>query len=385
MITSIDRQKCTGCGSCVRKCTLDVFSLDTNQEDLAPCMAGCPCRADIRGVLYLLQQDKQEEALQLLKQSVPFPALTSRLCAHACEDSCIRQPEAERVDVCGLERFLGDLDLRTPPPAIRERHVARVAVIGGGLTGMSCAYFLRVQGYPVALFDEDGSAGGWLKYLEQLGMPHGMLEYCEGTLRKMGVEFCLPVKVGHGGDVSLGDLFREGFRAVCIATGSEEGFRQAFPEAVLDDGRILADAGTCQTKACGVFAAGGCCGASAPETATAQAHDAALSVNAYLSGIDMMVQRPVRSMAKVLPPVLPTFAPGISSRVDDWTSVMALEAMQRESFRCCTCGSKAFIAHPDDCMTCFTCEMSCPAGAVTVHPFKEILPRSLKESWERRS
>ncbi len=385
MITSIDSDKCTGCGSCVRKCTLDVFSLDTRQKAISPCMAACPCRVDIRGILFLLQQDRQEEALELLKQSVPFPALTSYLCSHPCEAACLRQPEGERVNICGLERYLGSLDLRTPPPLVKEKHAAQVAVIGAGLAGMSMAYFLRSRGYPVVIFDGNETPGGELLRHPPEGMPGNLPAHCADTLRKMGVEFRMGVRIGQDGDQTLRQLFLNNIRAVCIAAGSREQFERCFPEMIAVDGSIVADSRTMQTKAEGLFAAGGCCGASAAETATAQALDAALSAHAFLSGIDMMIGRPHRPVAAPLPPALPSFAPGIASRKDGWKDAMSLEEMQRESLRCCTCGSKAYIAHPDDCMTCFTCEMSCPAGAVSVHPFKEILPRTLKESWERDS
>lgn len=374
MIASIDSKKCTGCGSCVRKCTLDVFSLNTDQPDIAPCMAGCPCGTDIRGILYLLQQDKREEALALLKRTVPFPALTSRLCGHPCEDSCIRQ-NGEQLDICGLERWLGALDLETPAACVPESHIAHAAVVGAGLAGLSCAAFLRMRGYPVTVFEASSGVGGALKALVAEGMPAELLDYCEKSLRAMGVQFRFDTAIGKHGDITLEDLIDRGFRSVCLAVGDKEKLSE-FPEITGTSEAPLLYGATCARQ---VFVAGGCHGAASVEDITAQARHAAISMHAFMNGTAIALDLPRRDVAEVLPPLLPTLPPGIGNRKDDWTSVMGLEDVQTETMRCLTCGSKAYISHPDDCMTCFTCEMNCPVHAVDVHPFKEVLPRSLEK------
>lgn len=374
MIASIDSKKCTGCGSCVRKCTLDVFSLDTAQPDIAPCMASCPCGTDIRGILYFLQQDQREEALALLKQTVPFPALTSRLCGHPCENSCIRQ-NGEQIDICGLERWLGALDLATPASYIPESHISQAAVIGAGLAGLSCAAFLRMRGYPVTIYEASSSVGGALKELIAKGMPAELLSYCENSLRAMGVEFRFNTFVGKNGDITLSELLDRGIRSICLAIGDEAKL-QEFPEIAGSSEAPLIYGATCARQ---IFVAGGCHNAFSVEDITAQARHAAISMHSYMNGTAIALELPHRDVASNLPPVLPTLPPGIGNRKDDWDSVMDLENVQTESFRCLTCGSKAYISHPDDCMTCFTCEMNCPVHAVDVHPFKEVLPRSLEK------
>lgn len=371
MIASIDSSKCTGCGSCVRQCTLDVFSLDTDQPRVAPCMVRCPCGVDIRGIMYLIQQDKREEALALLKKNLPFPALTSRLCGHPCEGACIRAGD-EALDICGIERWLGALDLRESAARIPQRHLAQTAVVGAGLAGLSCAAFLCMHGYPVTLYEASSGVGGSLKSRVAQGMPALLLDYCETRLRDMGVNFCFNTMIGEDGDLPLDDLFDRGVRSVCLATG---GGLAGFPQTGKKAEFPLQYGATGDPR---IVIAGGCLGASCAEEATMQARQAAMSMHAYLNGSDVSLELPFPAVSDRLPPALPARPRAADTRADSWTDVMNLEEVQIESGRCLTCGSRAFISHPDDCMTCFTCEMACPVHAISVHPFKEVLPRSLE-------
>ena len=89
MINVIDQDKCIGCGTCFKSCSLDVFRLDTDQRKVSPCMAACPAGTDIRGYNALVQQGKLEEAAKKLRQTNPFPGITGRICFHPCEKECL--------------------------------------------------------------------------------------------------------------------------------------------------------------------------------------------------------------------------------------------------------------------------------------------------------
>ena len=105
MISSIDRDKCIGCGTCTKSCGLDVFRLDTDQPEASPCMGACPAGTDIRGYQAMLQRGDVGGALERLKKSNPFPAITGRVCFHPCESECEcgkvgRQEQIRKAEEC---------------------------------------------------------------------------------------------------------------------------------------------------------------------------------------------------------------------------------------------------------------------------------------------
>ncbi|MFR1534415.1 MAG: 4Fe-4S binding protein [Bilophila wadsworthia] len=145
MINVIDQDKCIGCGTCFKSCSLDVFRLDTDQSKVSPCMAACPAGTDIRGYNALVQQGKLEEAAQKLRQANPFPGITGRICFHPCEKECARNAVDGAVNINAVEQFLGDLDLPEEQPAVR--HTPR-SPVGSGPAGLSCACFMAAWATP---------------------------------------------------------------------------------------------------------------------------------------------------------------------------------------------------------------------------------------------
>ena len=107
MIQSIDPAACTGCGTCTKTCPLDVFRLDTQQEELSPCMAACPAGVDIRRNNYLIQQGRLDEAAENFLNFNPFPAITGRVCFHPCESRCSRAKVDQAVNINAIEQVLG--------------------------------------------------------------------------------------------------------------------------------------------------------------------------------------------------------------------------------------------------------------------------------------
>ena len=109
VINVIDQDKCIGCGTCFKSCSLDVFRLDTDQSKVSPCMAACPAGTDIRGYNALVQQGRLEEAAQKLRQANPFPGITGRICFHPCEKECARNAVDGAVNINAVEQFLGTM------------------------------------------------------------------------------------------------------------------------------------------------------------------------------------------------------------------------------------------------------------------------------------
>lgn len=221
MINTIDAAKCTGCGTCYKTCGLDVFRIDTNQDTLSPCMATCPAGTDIRAWNALMQQGNIAEAAQKLKEKNPFPAITGRVCPHACENECSRSKVDGAVNINALEQFLGDYDLHDAPLRPAVRHLAHIAVAGSGPAGLSCAWFLARAGYPVTVFEALPEPGGMLRWgIPAYRLPGSVIEAQINKLKALGVRFMCNVRIGAGGDISLEELKERGFRAVCVAPGT---------------------------------------------------------------------------------------------------------------------------------------------------------------------
>ena len=221
MIHVIDSSKCTGCGTCFKTCGLDVFRLDTDQPTLSPCAAACPAGTDMRACNYLLQQGKREEAARKILEKNPFPAITGRVCPHTCETECGRAKVDSAVNINALEQYLGDFTLNDLPEKPAVRHVHKVAVAGSGPAGLSCAWYLAREGHPVTVFEALPEPGGMLRWgIPAYRLPTAVVEAQIARLRALGVKFVCNTTIGDNGDISLEELKKRGFKAVCLAVGA---------------------------------------------------------------------------------------------------------------------------------------------------------------------
>ena len=220
-IARIDSALCNGCGTCVDSCPEDVIRLDSvpaGREELPPCTVACPAGVNIRRYMHMLKLRMIDEAAAILRESLPIPAVTGRVCPHPCESECARKEVDQAVNINGVERFLGDYWLHEKAQRVRTIYSGRVAIIGSGPAGLSCAYFLCRMGYPVTVFESEEVLGGMLRLgIPEYRLPRDVLDAQIGYIRDMGVEFRTGITIGR--DVSFEEL-KSQYDSIFIAVGN---------------------------------------------------------------------------------------------------------------------------------------------------------------------
>jgi heterodisulfide reductase subunit A-like polyferredoxin len=240
----VDVSKCTGCGDCANVCPVTVsnaFNEDLDERKAiyrkfpqaipsafaiekigtAPCKAACPTHISVQGYVALIGEGKYKEALKLIKQENPFPAVCGRVCNHPCEAACKRGEVDEPVSIMYLKRYVADLDLNDETkfvPEIKEKRDKKVAVIGGGPAGLTAAYYLAVEGYQVTVFEALPVAGGWLSVgIPEYRLPKDIVNAEIKIIEDLGVEIRLNTKVGT--DISFDDI-KNDYDAVFLGVGT---------------------------------------------------------------------------------------------------------------------------------------------------------------------
>ena len=268
-IAHVDKENCVACGKCVEVCPAGAVKLgqklctkegpvvypkqelpdavkwgkekwnenyrddnriNCHQTGTAPCKTKCPAHIAVQGYIKMAAQGRYMDALKLIKQDNPFPAVCGSICNRQCEDACTRGSIDQAVAIDEIKKFIAEQELHAEKRYIpkilakkseSEPYQEKIAVIGAGPAGMSCAYYLANMSYPVTVFDKNPVPGGMLT----LGIPSFRLEKDVvnaeiEVLKEMGVEFKCGVEVGK--DVTIDQLRQQGYKGFYLAIGAQK-------------------------------------------------------------------------------------------------------------------------------------------------------------------
>ena len=273
-VAEIDQAKCVACGQCTDRCANNAIQMGqklcaktpivherqelpddlewgpehwnaehrTNREYIAPegtapCKTACPAHIAVQGYLKLAAQGRYLEALELIKKENPLPAVCGRICNRKCEDECTRGDLDRAVAIDEVKKFIADRELdrdtRFVPRKLYDYSDKKVAVIGAGPAGLSCAYYLAADNYRVTVFDRNEQPGGMLRYgIPSFRLEKTVLDAEIDVLKELGVIFRCGVEVGK--DVSLRQLREQGFDAFYLAVGAQRSAALGIPGEELE-------------------------------------------------------------------------------------------------------------------------------------------------------
>ena len=275
-VAKVEQDKCVACGGCVEVCPAgaaklgqklcakdgapiqyprqelpdevkwgpekwsvdyrDKNRINTHETGTAPCKTACPAHIAVQGYLKLAAQGKYTEALELIKKENPFPAVCGRVCNRRCEDACTRGTIDQAVAIDEVKKFIAQQDLNAERRFVPEKVIPKVegtfsqkiAVIGGGPAGLSCAFYLALKGYEPTVFEKNQELGGMLRYgIPSFKLEKDVLDAEIDVIRALGVDLRCGVEVGR--DLTLDDLRAQGYEAFYIAIGCQRGRLPGIP------------------------------------------------------------------------------------------------------------------------------------------------------------
>ena len=204
-----------------RKIRLEQLLSDHNADCVAPCVTTCPAKIDIQKYLKHTQTGNYSEALQVIKESNPFPAVCGRVCPHPCESECRRNLVDTPVAINYVKRFLADMDIDSDDPwmpKINSPTAKKIAIIGAGPSGLTAAYYSAINGHDVTVFERQPQAGGMMRYgIPEYRLPKAILDKEIALIKNLGVKIITGKAVGT--HILLVDLQKD-FDAVYLAIGS---------------------------------------------------------------------------------------------------------------------------------------------------------------------
>jgi len=391
----VDLTKCTGCGDCAAQCPVTLPSefdmglgnrkaiylsfpqavplkYTIDRRGTSPCTATCPLHCNAHGYVALISQGKFKEALELVREKLPFPGILAYACAHPCERECKRIEKDRPISICNLKRFLVDHveepEFEFTPP---EEKGKKIAIVGGGPSGLTAAYDLRKMGYRVTLFESKNELGGLLTHgFPSYRLPRQVVEKDLSVIDRMGIEVKCNTQVGK--DVSL-ETLTQSYDAIFIAggiAGVESMTRVLKGLKKTRRGTIQANSISLETGVKGIFAGGDI--ATGPGTiieSMAHGRKAAISIDRYLRGEDLLQGResegtqisPLRSLLpyskRMEREVLPDMVKPVVA------SPTAEEAM-KEAKRCLNCAG---------CSDCGECAKACQPKAINYEMKEEFV------------
>lgn len=209
-----------------RKAALDLLLSNHYADCLGPCKQTCPAGVDVQGYISLIDKGRYSDAVALIKETNPLPAICGRVCVRPCEAACRRglMEEGAAVGIDYLKRFASDMDLESPAkfvPELKAETGKKVAVIGAGPGGLSTAYFLRIQGHQVDIYEAAPAPGGWLRYgIPEYRLPNDVLDKEVKNITDLGVQIHYQQRLG---DNLSYQYLQENFDATVLTIGSQKG------------------------------------------------------------------------------------------------------------------------------------------------------------------
>lgn len=269
-IAKVEKQNCVACGKCVEACPAgavklgqklcdkegceityprmplpgdqpwgehmwthnyrDVNRINCYDTGTAPCKTACPAHIGIQGYLQLAKEGRYEDALALIKKDNPLPAVCGHVCNRRCEDACTRGTIDEAVAIDEVKRFIAERDLNAETrfipkktiPSLKGGFEEKIAIIGAGPAGLSCAYFLALTGYKPTIFEKNAEPGGMLRYgIPSYKLEKNLLAAEIDVISQLGVEIRCGVEIGK--DVTIEDLREQGYKGFYAAIGCQRG------------------------------------------------------------------------------------------------------------------------------------------------------------------
>jgi formate dehydrogenase major subunit len=207
-----------------RKTCLELIVSNHYADCFGPCRLNCPADVDIQGYMSLISMGKFKEAVALIKEKNPLPSVCGRVCTRKCEVNCRRTLVDSPVGIDFLKRYVADQDMIGDmwKPEVKEDNGVRVAIIGGGPAGLTCAYYLAIEGYRPVIFEALPHLGGMLRYgIPEYRLPKDVLDKEISWITDLGVEVHTQRTLGK--DFTMDELFDQGFRSVFVGLGAQVG------------------------------------------------------------------------------------------------------------------------------------------------------------------
>lgn len=208
----------------------DVNRINCYDTGTAPCKTACPAHVAVQGYLKLAKEGRYDDALALIKKDNPLPAVCGHVCNRRCEDACTRETVDEAVAIDEVKRFLAERDLNAETryipkktiPSLKGGFDEKIAIIGAGPAGLSCAYYLALTGYKPTIFEKNEEPGGMLRYgIPSYKLEKDLLAAEIDVIRELGVEIRCGVEIGK--DITIEELREQGYKGFYVAIGCQRG------------------------------------------------------------------------------------------------------------------------------------------------------------------
>lgn len=208
----------------------DVNRINCYDTGTAPCKTACPAHIAVQGYLKLAKEGRYDDALALIKKDNPLPAVCGHVCNRRCEDACTRGTVDEAVAIDEVKRFLAERDLKAETryipkktiPSLKGGFDEKIAIIGAGPAGLSCAYYLALTGYKPTIFEKNEEPGGMLRYgIPSYKLEKDLLAAEIDVIRELGVEIRCGVEIGK--DITIEELREQGYKGFYVAIGCQRG------------------------------------------------------------------------------------------------------------------------------------------------------------------